>query len=114
MRELLPWLLMGGSVVVAAFSQVLLKMSAKKTYTSVIREYLNPFVIIGYGMMVAATVLTVLAYKFGLDYKSGPVLESLGFVLIMLLSLGFFREKITPRKLIGNILIVLGIVIFYL
>ena len=114
MRELLPWLLMGCSVVVAAFSQVLLKKSAKKTYTSVLREYLNPYVIIGYGMMVASTILTVLAYKFGLDYKSGPVLESLGFVLVMFLSLGFFREKITPRKLIGNVLIVVGIIIFYL
>ena len=114
MREMLPWLLMGCSVVVAAFSQVLLKKSAKKTYSSVIREYLNPFVIIGYGMMVAATVFTVLAYKFGLDYKSGPVLESLGFVLVMLLSFGFFRERITPRKLIGNLLIVVGIVIVYL
>ena len=106
--------MMGCSVVVAAFSQVLLKKSTKKTYSSIIKEYLNPYVIIGYGMMVAATVLTILAYKFGLDYKSGPVLESFGFVLVMLLSLGFFREKITPRKLIGNLLIVIGIIVFYL
>lgn len=106
--------MMGCSVVVAAFSQVLLKKSTKKTYSSIIKEYLNPYVIIGYGMMVTATVLTVLAYKFGLDYKSGPVLESLGFVLVMFLSLGFFREKITPRKLIGNLLIVIGIIVFYL
>ena len=105
---------MGCSVVVAAFSQVLLKKSAGKTYASVIREYLNPYVIIGYGMMVGSMLLTLLAYKFGLAYKSGPVLESLGFVLVMLLSLGFFREKITPRKLIGNLLIVLGIIVFYL
>ena len=65
-------------------------------------------------MMVLATVLTILSYKFGLEYKSGPVIESLGYVLIMFLSLFFFGEKITKRKLIGNGLVILGIIIFYL
>ena len=39
------------SVVVASFSQILLKKSAQKTYRSIICEYLNPYVICGYGMM---------------------------------------------------------------
>ena len=47
------------SVVVASFSQILLKKSAGKTYASVLQEYLNPLVIIGYGMMVLSTLLTV-------------------------------------------------------
>ena len=75
---------------------------------------MNPYVIVGYGMMVLATIFTILAYKFGLEYKSGPVIESLGYVLIMFLSLAFFGERITKKKLIGNALVVLGIVIFYL
>ena len=102
------------AVVVSAFSQILLKKSAKKSYSSAIKEYLNPYVIIGYGMMMVTTVLTVFAYKTGLDYKNGPVIESLGYVLIMFLSLFFFGEKITPKKLIGNSLVVLGIIIFYI
>jgi multidrug transporter EmrE-like cation transporter len=102
------------SVLVSAFSQILLKKSAKTTYSSPLREYLNPYVIIGYGMMLAATVLTVFAYKTGLHYKSGPVIESFGYVLIMFLSLGFFGERITPKKLLGNGLVVLGIIVFYL
>lgn len=36
------------SVVVASFSQILLKKSAQKTYRSIIYEYLNPYVICGY------------------------------------------------------------------
>lgn len=100
------------SVVVASFSQILLKKSAKKTYESVIREYLNPFVIIGYGMMVLSTLLTVGGYA-GLEYKNGAVIESLGFVLVMFLSRIFFEEKITKKKLWGNILILLGIFVFY-
>ena len=101
------------SVVVASFSQILLKKSALKTYASVIREYLNPYVIIGYGMMVVSTLLTVLAYQ-GLDYKEGPIIDSIGFFLVMLLSRMFFGEKITKKKILGNILIFVGIFVFYL
>ena len=114
MNKYLPWILILTSVIVSTFSQIILKKSAKKQYSSALREYLNPYVISGYGMMVLATIFTILAYKFGLEYKSGPVIESLGYVLIMFLSLAFFGERITKKKLIGNALVVLGIVIFYL
>ena len=106
-------LLLVSSVIVASLSQILLKKSAMKTYTSFIKEYINPYVIIGYIMMVASTVLTVLAYR-GVDYKNGPVIDSLGFLLVMVWSRLFFREKITKRKLMGNILILLGIIVFYM
>lgn len=105
---------MFSAVIVSAFSQVLLKKSAQKTYASVLREYLNPYVIIGYGMMALTTILTVLAYGTGLDYKNGPVIESLGYVLIMFLSLAFFGEKITAKKIVGNSLVIIGIIIFYI
>ena len=55
-------LLLVASVIVASLSQILLKKSASKAYTSVIREYLNAYVIIGYGMMVLSTLLTVGGY----------------------------------------------------
>ena len=100
------------SVVVASLSQILLKKSAEKSYQSLLREYLNPWVIYGYGLMVVSTLLTVGGYA-GLEYKNGAVIESLGFVLVMLLSRLFFREKITKKKLIGNALILLGVVVFY-
>ena len=100
------------SVVVASLSQILLKKSAEKSYQSLLREYLNPWVISGYGLMVVSTLLTVGGYA-GLEYKNGAVIESLGFVLVMLLSRLFFREKITKKKLIGNALILLGTAVFY-
>lgn len=34
-------------------------------------------------MMVGTTVLTILAYH-GIEYKNGPVIESLGYILIMI------------------------------
>lgn len=114
MIKYLPWAFMFSAVIVSAFSQVLLKKSAQKKHSSVLKEYLNLNVIVGYGMMALTTVLTVLAYSTGLDYKNGPVIESLGYVLVMFLSLAFFSEKITKRKLLGNSLVILGIIIFYI
>ena len=105
-------LLLLASVIVASFSQILLKKSALKTYPSIWREYVNPWVIIGYGMMVLSTLLTVFAYR-RVDYKNGPVIDSVGFLLVMLWSRIFFGEKITKRKVIGNLLILAGIFVFY-
>lgn len=106
-------LLLLSSVVIASFSQILLKKSAEREYDSIIKEYLNPYVIIGYGMMVVSTITTILAYR-GVEYKNGPVIESSGYILIMILSYIFFKEKITRKKVIGNILVLLGIFVFYM
>lgn len=107
------WVFLLLSVIIASFSQILLKKSAKITYKTWIKEYLNPYVIVGYSMMIVSTVLTIFAYK-GLEYKNGPIIESLGYILVMVLSYYFFKERITKRKLLGNLLILLGIVVFYI
>ena len=62
--------------------------------------------------MILSTLLTIAAYK-KVDFKNGPVVESLGFIFVMVLSWVFFQEKITKRKLLGNLLILVGIVVFY-
>lgn len=100
------------SVLVASVSQLLLKKGARNHYANVIREYFNVWVISGYALMVGSTLLTILAYR-GLDYKNGPIIESLGFAFVMILSRIFFGEKITKRKVFGNILIFVGILVFY-
>lgn len=64
-------------------------------------------------MMVLSTLLTIFAYR-GLDYKNGPIIESIGYILVMILSLIFFNEKVTKNKVIGNFLILLGILVFYI
>ena len=82
------------SVLIASCSQIILKKSASKEYSSIIREYLNVRVIVGYGMMFISTILTIFAFK-GLDYKNGPIIESLGYIFIMFLSRIFLKEKIS-------------------
>ena len=101
------------SVLIASFSQILLKKSATKKYSSVIREYLNPWVITGYAMLFLSMFLTVLAFR-GMDYKNGPVIESLGYVMVLFLSRVFFGEKISGRKVVGTVCILAGIMVFYL
>lgn len=101
------------SVIVASFSQILLKKSTKKTYSSVIKEYLNLHVILGYGLLICSTLLTIIALK-GISFKEAPVIESIGYILILILSRLYFQEKITKRKVLGNAVILLGIIVFYL
>lgn len=101
------------SVVIASFSQVLLKMGAGKTYHSKIREYLNFYVITGYGMLFVSMILTIVAYKH-LSYLSVPVVEAVGYVLVPVLSYFVFREKFTKRKIMGILFILTGILIYYL
>ena len=48
------------SVFIASVSQILLKISANKTYSSRIREYLNVYVIFGYGLLFLSTLLTMI------------------------------------------------------
>lgn len=101
------------SVCVASVSQILLKKSALKEYDSIIREYLNPWVIGGYGMLVVSMLLSVYAYS-GMDYKNGPVMEALGNVFVPILSWLIFKEKLSIRKIVGILCIMLGIMVFYL
>jgi drug/metabolite transporter (DMT)-like permease len=99
------------SVTVASVSQVLLKKSTFVSHKNIIMEYINPYVICGYSMLLGSMLLTVYAYS-GMEYKNGPVIESLGNVIVLLLSYFIFKEKISKSKLVGIGLIIAGIVIF--
>lgn len=101
------------SVLIASFSQILLKKSAEKTYSSVIREYLNPYVIFGYGMMFVSMFLTIIAYS-GMEFTNVQIVEATGYIMVLILSYFFFHEKITRKKVIGMIFIFAGIAVYYL
>lgn len=101
------------AVIVSSFSQILLKKSAREKHESILKEYLNAYVLIGYGMMVASTLLIIAAYH-GLDYKNGPIIEALGYILVMLLSYAFFKERVGIKKIIGYSMILIGVIVFYL
>ncbi len=96
------------SVLVSSVSQIILKKSADRKYDSRLAEYLNPHVIGAYCFFILSTVLTTIAYR-GVPLSLGPVLESTGYVYVAILSVLVLKEKMTRKKLLGNILIILGI-----
>ena len=98
------------SVVVASVSQVLLKKGAMKQYDYKWGDYLNPYVIIGYGLLMLSMILTVYAYG-GVELKQGPVMESTSYIFVAILSAIFLKEHINRRKVMGLLVIVMGVII---
>ena len=99
------------SVFIASFSQILLKKSANKNHANEWREYFNKYIIIAYFIFFISTILTIIAYK-GVELKYGPIIESVGYIFILIMSKIFLDEKITKNKLLGILLIILGVVVF--
>ena len=106
------FLLMILAELIASSSQMLLKLSAGKEYPSFIREYLNVLVISGYGLLVLSMIISIFCYD-GLGYMGVVVMEPIGYVIVMFMSRVFFKEKFTPRKFLGMVLIISGIAVFY-
>ena len=72
----LPYLLLYlFSTFLASVSQVLLKKAALREHKSLLAEYTDWRVLLGYGLFVGCTLLTMLAYK-GVPLNVGPVLEA--------------------------------------
>ena len=98
-------------VFISAISQVLLKKSASKPHQSLIKEYLDPYVIIAYTLFFGATLLSIFAYK-GIPLSMGPVLEATSYIYVTIFGVKFFNEKMNKKKYLALGLIVLGIVFY--
>ncbi len=99
------------SVFISSVSQVVLKKSAKQQHESRVKEYLNSRVIGAYGMFFLATLLTTLAYR-GVPLSMGVILESTGYVYVAILGWVILKEKMNRYKVVGNVLIIVGILLF--
>lgn len=95
------------SVLIASCSQILLKKGS-----SCSKIYMNPYSIFGYSMMILSTFLTVLAYK-QIELSTGVLLESLSYVFVPFLSYFFLNENLNRHRIIGMIIIILGIIFFH-
>ena len=98
------------SVFISSVSQIILKKSADRKYDSKLKEYLNPLVIIAYGIFFLATLVTIYAYK-GIPLSLGPILETTGYLWVSLLGYFILKEKISRRKILGLVVVIIGIVI---
>lgn len=98
------------SVLIASVSQILLKKSAMKQYNYRFGDYLNGYVITAYGLLFLSMVLTVFAYR-GVDLKMGPVLEATSYIYVAVMSSLFLKERISGKKKLGLLIIVIGIIV---
>lgn len=101
------------SVFVASVGQVLMKKAADRKYKNWIREYLNVFVISAYVLMLASTLLTMLALK-RIPLSMAPVLEAAGYIFVAVMGYLFLGERFSRRKILGLAMILAGILIFAL
>lgn len=112
--ELLPYiLLMVASILIAGFSQILLKKAAVKSYARWIDQYLNAPVIIAYGLFFGSTVFSMLSYR-GLPLSATPVFNALSQIIVALLAFFMLGERPGKKRLLGLFIVILGIVIFSL
>ena len=99
------------ATIFSAASQVLLKQATRREYKSWIYEYLNWRVITAYGIFFAVLLSTTYAYTH-VDMKYGPVIDTFTYVFVMLFSFVLLRERFTKGQLIGNLIIIAGVLIY--
>lgn len=107
------YLLVIVSVLAAAGAQMLLKQGARKQYSSFVRQYLNTWVICGYGIMGCSLLLNIFCLSRGIQVKEIGVVESLSYLFVPLLSWVFFKETITWSKAGAIVVIMVGVVVFF-
>lgn len=101
------------STFLASVSQVLLKKAAMREHKSLLAEYTDWRVLLGYAMFVGCTLLTMLAYK-GVPLNVGPVLEATGYLYVTFFGVVIFGEKMNRKKMIALVTIIAGILIYAL
>ncbi|PGM92198.1 EamA family transporter [Bacillus cereus] len=100
-------------IILANYSQILLKKATLQQYDSRLKEYVNPYVIIGYSLFVLNAGLNIIALK-GLSINQVSALESLSYIIILIFGWYFLGERITKRKVLGNIIILIGVVVYFI
>lgn len=99
------------SVFVASVSQVMLKKASMRRYKSLVREYLNPLVLLAYALLIGTTLLSIFAYRV-IPLSMGPVLESTSYVYITVFGVVIFKEKLNRQKLMALFFILGGILVY--
>lgn len=101
------------SVLAAACAQMLLKQGAKKEYASWWRQYVNPWVIGGYVIMVCSLALNIWCMSKGVQVKEVSVIESMSYLFVPVLAITLFKEKLSIRKICAIAVIITGVIIFF-
>lgn len=95
----------------SALSQILLNKSADKIYRNKLFEYLNPYVITSYAILFFVLIVNIYCMRY-VPLKNAHAVAASTYFFVLVLSRIMLKEKITTKKIIGNIIIVVGILVF--
>jgi small multidrug resistance pump len=110
---MMPYLLTLIVVVFTSIGHLLLKIAATRVAESGGRLYTHPLSVTGYGIFAFVAFLSIYAMK-GLDMKVFFALNSLTYICIPILAYLVLRESVTRNKVIGVIIISIGVLLFNL
>ena len=98
------------SVLIACFSQLFLKKEALKEHPTFLSQYLNLLVIMAYILMLISNICSLIAFR-KVPLAISPIADATSQIITVALSAIFLKEKITKKKLLGLLIIVIGIVV---
>lgn len=102
------------SVFAAALAQMLLKQGVRQNYVGFWRQYLNPWVIGGYTVMAGCLMLNIFCMSRGIQVKEVSIIESMSYLFVPCLAFVMFKENITLRKVLAIVVIITGIIVFFI
>lgn len=97
-----------------AVSQIILKKSAEKTKEmKFFQKFLNKSILIAYIIFGLVCLINIYAYR-GVDFKYGGSINAIGQIFVLVLSASFCNERLSKNRVVGSVLITLGILIYSL
>ncbi|NMD37066.1 MAG: EamA family transporter [Christensenellaceae bacterium] len=91
-------------------SQFMLKLAANKKYKNGLQQYFNPLVIGAYLLLLIITMANLYSLKF-IPISLMPLIEATSYVHVAVIAYFFLKESISPKKLLGLCLIIIGLII---
>ena len=98
------------SVFMASCSQVILKKSAMNDLLSGLSYFVNRATVSAYAIFFGCSLLTFYCLSH-LPMVTVNVLECSAYVYILFFDRFFFGKPVTLRKVAGNLLIIIGIIV---
>ena len=103
---IIGWALGLLSVLIASFSQILLKKAAQKQQNNFIKKFLNVWVICGYILLFGSLFINTFVLR-----KFLPCITATSFFWVLLFSRIFLGERPSKNKIIGIIMIFIGVIV---
>jgi drug/metabolite transporter (DMT)-like permease len=110
----LPWPhsgMLAMCILLTATAQLLLKAGASRPHP--LASFLNPQTAAGYALLAGVTLMMVYVMQ-RIELKVATAFQSVTFLLVLAGAMLFLRERVTRARVLGSLLIVAGIAVFFL